>query len=363
MTQVDAGPDALEELRKHLLLCYTGTVRRNVGLIDRQIAMFEAGREDTLLGMKQLREMAYAMRDAIEAGRHGRLGAMLREAFEAKKRMNPHIAEDTPIEAMLDAAAQAGATGGKICGAGGGGYLLIAMPTRSASTRCARALEAMGGQFAPFEVDPDGVRARRGDATGRPAPMTPAGATPPRSCCSTATARSTRRSDHLDDPDELELIPGSADAIRRLRRARARHRGRHEPGATSVAGLARRRRSRIHARLIELLAAAGRRRRRRAALPASRPTMGCACRKPAPGMALEAAERFGFDPAPRVRGRRPRRRCGHGPGGRGHHVPRAHRSRRSRNATSRTRRLADHVVADLAAAAAIIATLVDQETE
>jgi D-glycero-alpha-D-manno-heptose-7-phosphate kinase len=165
---VGVGPDALEELRKHLLLCYTGTVRRNVGLIDRQIALFEAGREDTLLGMKQLREMAYTMRDAIESGDMLRLGAMLREAFEAKQRMNPHIAEETPIEAMLDAAAAAGATGGKICGAGGGGYLLIATPPEArASVRAA--LEAMGGQFASFEVDPEGVRARRGDHHWAPA--------------------------------------------------------------------------------------------------------------------------------------------------------------------------------------------------
>lgn len=168
LVPVEAGADALEELRKHLLLCYTGKVRRNVGLIDRQIQMFEAGREDTLLGMKQLREMAYAMRDAIEAGDMQRLGTMLREAFEAKKRMNPHIAEGTPIEAMLDAAGAAGATGGKICGAGGGGYLLIATPPEArASVRAA--LEAMGGQFAPFEVDPDGVRARRRDRHWTPA--------------------------------------------------------------------------------------------------------------------------------------------------------------------------------------------------
>jgi D-glycero-alpha-D-manno-heptose-7-phosphate kinase len=169
VTAVAAGPDTLEELRKHLLLCYSGRVRRHVGLIDRQIDMFEAGREDTLLGMKQLREMAYAMRSAVESGDMAGLGTMLREAFEAKKRMNPHIAEGTPIEAMLDAAAQAGATGGKICGAGGGGYLLIACPPE-ARAPVRSALEAMGGQFAPFEVDPDGVRARRGDRHWAPSP-------------------------------------------------------------------------------------------------------------------------------------------------------------------------------------------------
>jgi D-glycero-alpha-D-manno-heptose-7-phosphate kinase len=68
---------------------------------------------------------------------------------------------------MLGAASAAGATGGKICGAGGGGYLLIASPPEArASVRAA--LEAMGGQFAPFEVDPEGVRARRGDRRWTP---------------------------------------------------------------------------------------------------------------------------------------------------------------------------------------------------
>jgi D-glycero-alpha-D-manno-heptose-7-phosphate kinase len=167
VTPVRVDADALEEVRKHLLLCYTGKARRNVGLIDRQIEMFRAGREDTLLGMKQLREMAYAMREAIEAADMRRLGTMLHEAFEAKKRMNPHIAEETPIEEMLAAASSAGASGGKICGAGGGGYLLIASPPE-ARAAVRSALESMGGQFAPFEVDPDGVRARRGDRRWTP---------------------------------------------------------------------------------------------------------------------------------------------------------------------------------------------------
>ena len=162
VTPVDVTPDGLEELRKHLLLCYTGTVRRNVGLIDRQIDLFRSGREETLLGMKQLSEMAYSMRDAVESGDIVRLGVMLREAFEAKKRMNPHIAEHTPIDAMLEAASAAGATGGKICGAGGGGYLLIAAPP-DARAAVRTALESLGGQFAPFEVESMGVRARRGD--------------------------------------------------------------------------------------------------------------------------------------------------------------------------------------------------------
>jgi D-glycero-alpha-D-manno-heptose-7-phosphate kinase len=167
VTPVRAGEAALAQLRANLLLCYSGRVRRDVGIIDEQIELFRNGREDTLLGLKQLREMAYAMRDALESGDADRVGAMLRDAFEAKKRMNPRIAEHTPIEAMLDAAHEAGASGGKICGAGGGGYLMLyCRPERQAAVR--RAVEALGARFTPFAMWPDGVRARRGDDVWAP---------------------------------------------------------------------------------------------------------------------------------------------------------------------------------------------------
>jgi D-glycero-alpha-D-manno-heptose-7-phosphate kinase len=164
---LDVGPGDLAELNRHLLLCYTGGVRRNVGLIDRQIAMHRDGREDTILGMKRLQEMAFAMRSAIESGDAGSVGPLLTEAFQAKKLMNPYITDDTPIDRMLDAARAAGATGGKICGAGGGGYLLVAAaPTSHDAVR--RALSALDGQFAPFAFSPTGVRATRGDRVWAP---------------------------------------------------------------------------------------------------------------------------------------------------------------------------------------------------
>jgi D-glycero-alpha-D-manno-heptose-7-phosphate kinase len=164
---VDCDHETLERLRERLLLCYTGNVRRDVGLIDAQIRLFTEGREETLLGMKQLQEMAPAMRDAIERGKLDDLGPLLDEAFENKKRMNPHIAEHTPIEAMLAAAKDAGATGGKICGAGGGGYVLVfCAPEERRAVRAS--LERLGGQIARFAFSPTGVRAREGDRIWAP---------------------------------------------------------------------------------------------------------------------------------------------------------------------------------------------------
>lgn len=167
VTPLSLSRDAVAELRARLLLCYTGRVRTDLGLIDAQIRMYREGREETVVGMKELHEIAYEMRDAIESGDLPALGGMLRQAYESKKRMNPHVAEGTPIERLLEAARDAGAAGGKICGAGGGGYLLLACePDRRPAVRTA--LEAHGGQFAEFDFRAHGVEARVRDEVWRP---------------------------------------------------------------------------------------------------------------------------------------------------------------------------------------------------
>jgi len=171
-TGVDVSPldlpgEAARTLRENLLLCYTGAVRTDLGLIETQIRLYREGREETIVGMKELHEMAYEMRDAVSSLEIDALGRLLREAFESKKRMNPHIAEGTPIERLLHVAREAGAIGGKVCGAGGGGYLLLACrPERQAAVRAA--LEVHGGEFADFAFRDQGVEASDGRLTWRP---------------------------------------------------------------------------------------------------------------------------------------------------------------------------------------------------
>ncbi len=156
---LELGTATVHRLEANLLLCYTGSVRRNVGIIDRQIALWREGREETRMGLKELHELAYVMRDVLASGDAERLGQMLGDAFASKLRMNPSITDGTPVERLLEVARDAGAFGGKMCGAGGGGYLLLAC--RPEAQPAVRAhLADLGCQFAPFRFRPEGVRVR-----------------------------------------------------------------------------------------------------------------------------------------------------------------------------------------------------------
>ena len=171
--------------------------------------MYEEGREDTIVGMKQLQAMAFEMRREIEAGNLERLGPMLHEAFESKKLMNPHVSEGTPIDRLLAVAADAGASGGKICGAGGGGYLLLACTAR---TSARGPLGARGARRPVRRVRVPAPR-RRG-ARGRARVETLVSR---RFVLLDRDGTINEEVGYVLRPDELRLIPGAADALRELR--------------------------------------------------------------------------------------------------------------------------------------------------
>jgi D-glycero-alpha-D-manno-heptose-7-phosphate kinase len=152
--------DILNDLEAHLLLCYTGQVRTDLGLIDQHLELYRAGRLATVEGMHRLRLLASQMKDALLGGRLDAFGAMLDESYQTKKRINPSIVDGTSAEVLYDAARRQGALGGKLLGAGGGGYLLLYCPTdRILEVR--RELTSLGGQFTDFAFDGLGLQVWR----------------------------------------------------------------------------------------------------------------------------------------------------------------------------------------------------------
>ena len=95
------------------------------------------------------------MKNALLQGRLAEFGALMHASWEHKKRIAAKIT--TPrIDEMYDEARKLGATGGKLVGAGGGGYLLVFAPFDKRHV-ILRRLSDMGGQPIDFNFEPQGA--------------------------------------------------------------------------------------------------------------------------------------------------------------------------------------------------------------
>ena len=105
--------------------------------------------------MHQLKEQAVLMKEALLRGRLADLGRLLDFGWQSKKRTSASITNPV-IDEIYAAARQAGATGGKISGAGGGGYMMFYCPG-TARYRVIERLRSFGGEFRRFQFVDSGV--------------------------------------------------------------------------------------------------------------------------------------------------------------------------------------------------------------
>jgi D-glycero-alpha-D-manno-heptose-7-phosphate kinase len=116
----DGGRRCLSE---NLMLFYTGITRSASTVLEEQISNMN-DRFEILCNMRQL---AVEARECLERGACDEFGRLLHQGWEYKKQLASGISNER-IDAMYQAARQAGAIGGKISGAGGGGFLLLYCP-------------------------------------------------------------------------------------------------------------------------------------------------------------------------------------------------------------------------------------------
>ncbi len=139
-----------DDLGRHLCLYYTGITRSAQGILKQMEA--RTGQNES--NLVQLRELAIASRDAIVGRDWRRLGELLDEGWQLKRGLSSGIS-NPEIDAAYERAKAAGAYGGKITGAGGGGFLMVlAPPERSAQV--AQALSPW--TRVPIRVSPEGSR-------------------------------------------------------------------------------------------------------------------------------------------------------------------------------------------------------------
>ncbi|MEZ4721654.1 MAG: hypothetical protein R2813_07260 [Flavobacteriales bacterium] len=143
------------ELAHNLLLFYTETSRESGHIISKQRENVTANQSAAVEAMHKLKEQSVMMKEALLKGEIDRMGDILQFGWENKKRMAEGISNPM-IDAFYDAAISAGATGGKISGAGGGGFMIFYCPN---NTRHAviKSLKEMGGKIQPFQFSKEGL--------------------------------------------------------------------------------------------------------------------------------------------------------------------------------------------------------------
>jgi D-glycero-alpha-D-manno-heptose-7-phosphate kinase len=121
--KVEMAAQNRKRLNDSLLLFYTGVTRQASEILSEQKANIEQ-RSSTLSEMKQL---AFQAKSALAAGEFDEFGLILHRNWELKKKLAGKISNNW-IDEMYQTARAAGAVGGKITGAGGGGFLLLYCP-------------------------------------------------------------------------------------------------------------------------------------------------------------------------------------------------------------------------------------------
>jgi D-glycero-alpha-D-manno-heptose-7-phosphate kinase len=141
------------ELESNLMLFFTGTQRDARTVLAQQVAAVESS-EATFDRLRSMVELAYEMRDLLLAGDLNAFGKALHRGWEMKRAISAMISTSA-IDQVYDRALAAGALGGKIAGAGGGGFLVLYCP-KPAQSHVRKALSDL--QSLDFRFDWGGAR-------------------------------------------------------------------------------------------------------------------------------------------------------------------------------------------------------------
>ena len=133
----------LNELSNNIILFYTSTSRISSRIIEDQKKNVDNGITGSVEAMHKLKDLAVAMKEAILKGELDKIGELLNLSWEHKKKMADGITNDF-IDEIYSEAIRAGATGGKVSGAGGGGFVFFYCPGTS-RYRVIAALRKFGG--------------------------------------------------------------------------------------------------------------------------------------------------------------------------------------------------------------------------
>jgi len=151
-TKIKLEKSIMNELNRNLLIFYTGQQRKNNKILNEQDSSTKKNNEEVLNSLHYIKESGYTILDIVQSGKLDELGLMFRDHWEMKKKLSSGVTNDT-IDSIYDTALKNGALGGKISGAGGGGFFTFYCNKNPVSLRSAMASKGLKELNYSFDLD------------------------------------------------------------------------------------------------------------------------------------------------------------------------------------------------------------------
>lgn len=156
VSPLDISLSTIEEFRSSVLLFYTGILRSANDILQAQNRDTVQDEATVVDSLHRTKELGLRVKEALEQGDLECFGQLLHEHWENKKRRSKRIS-NPKIDDWYELARANGAVGGKIMGAGGGGFFMFYCPN-SKKTAVRKALTASGLRELPYDFDFEGTK-------------------------------------------------------------------------------------------------------------------------------------------------------------------------------------------------------------
>jgi D-glycero-alpha-D-manno-heptose-7-phosphate kinase len=157
VTRPDMKPEYMDELRNNTLLLYTGMRRDSFDILADQERQTAAGNQAVIDNLHRSLELGHQTCLTLLEGDFDRYGELLDQHWQAKQQRSGAIA-GPEVRRWYALARESGAIGGKLLGAGGGGFLMCYCPSGRAKHNVRRVLREAGLRDMPFQFEPAGAR-------------------------------------------------------------------------------------------------------------------------------------------------------------------------------------------------------------
>ena len=156
VTPLKVEHETIFELEHRLMMFYTNIERDANIILSEQTKKVDVNEAKAVRSMHRIKEIGYEVKQAIEKGDITRFGRLMHEHWMEKKKVSVKMS-DSRIDAWYEKAMQNGALGGKLMGAGGGGFFLFCSEN-GARKRLRATMEAEGLRFMDFRFDWEGSK-------------------------------------------------------------------------------------------------------------------------------------------------------------------------------------------------------------